>query len=60
VLRALAAALGAVVISVKVRWKRCSHVGLRYLSLWQRRVRRWERRGPHAEWSGSVVSLVLR
>jgi hypothetical protein len=26
----------------------------RYLSPWQRSVRRWMWRGPHAEWPGSV------
>jgi hypothetical protein len=29
------------------------HCGVCYLSPWQR-VRRWVRRGPHAEWPGSV------
>jgi hypothetical protein len=31
--------------------------GLRYLCPWQRRVTRWKRRAPHAEWPGPVVFL---
>jgi hypothetical protein len=35
---------GAVVISATTRWLYCSLSGFRYLSLWQRSVRRWMRR----------------
>jgi hypothetical protein len=52
-LRSSAAVLGAVVISVTAGWRRCSLCGVCYLSSWQK-VRRWMRRGPHAEWLGSV------
>ena len=45
---------GAVVISVTAGRKCFSLSGFRYLSPWWRSVRRWERRGPHAEWPGSV------
>jgi hypothetical protein len=45
--------LVAVVISVMAGWRICSHCSICYLSPWQR-VRRWVRRGPHAEWPGSV------
>jgi hypothetical protein len=36
-----------------VGWRRCFLCGVCYLSPWQI-VRRWVRRGPHAEWPGSV------
>ena len=45
----------AVVTSVTVGRKLCSQSGFRYLSLWQRSVRRWERRGPHVEWPRSLI-----
>jgi hypothetical protein len=48
-----AVVLGAVMTSVTAGWRRCSLRGGCYVSPWQR-GKRWVRRGPHAEWPGSV------
>jgi hypothetical protein len=45
--------LGAVVISLSARWRRCSLCGVCYLSPWQRE-RRWVWRGPHIVRPGSM------
>jgi hypothetical protein len=55
--RSLSSVHGAVVTSATAGRKRCSHSSFTYLSPWQRSARRWKRRGPHAEWPGSVFFI---
>jgi hypothetical protein len=48
---------GSVVSPASVGQRCCSLRSFRYLSPWQRSVRRWKWRGPHAERPGLVVFI---